>query len=113
MADKQEVKRLEGLDKPIKDPGEGKVPAHIHPDTLMVKGVDPDTRERIAVNLDALKAEFGDKVAMKKYQKIAVAGGFLDPSQSPSGENFYPDLSLEGLKPSTRQEIDKILKTEE
>lgn len=103
--------KKEGFDKPIKDPGSpSKIPAHIHPDTLMVKGVAPDSLERITINLDALKYEFGDKAGMKKYAQIARAGGFLDPNQS--GHEFYPDLSLDGLKPTVRQEIDAILKQE-
>lgn len=113
MAEKEAKPKLEGLEKPIKDPGEGRVPAHIHEDTLMVKGIDPDTKERIAINLDALKAEFGEKAGVKKYGKIARAGGFFDPNTIPSGENYYPDLSLDGMKPSVRQEVDKILKAEE
>lgn len=114
MPEKETKAKQEGFDKPIADPGDpSKVPAHIHPDTLMVKGIAPDSKERVAINLDALKHEFGEKAALKKYQKIAVAGGFHDPSQSPSGEEFYPDLSLDGLKPSAKQEIEKILKAED
>lgn len=113
--DKPETRAVkkEGFDKPIEDPGDpSKVPSYIHPETLMVKGIAPDSKERVAINLEALKYEFGEKVALKKYGKIARAGGFLDPNQSPSGEQFYPDLSLDGLKPSVRQEIDAILKQE-
>lgn len=103
--------KKEGFDKPIKDPGDpSKVPAHIHPDTLMVKGIAPDSLERVAINLDALKYEFGDKAGLAKYKKIARAGGFLDPNQS--GHEFFPDLSLDGLKPTVRKEVDAILTQE-
>lgn len=110
-ASKKEVK--EGFDKPIKDPGDpSKIPAHIHPDTLMVKGIAPDSKERVAINLEALKYEFGERDGLAKYKKIARAGGFLDTNQTPTGENFYPDLSLDGLKPAVRKEIDAILTQE-
>lgn len=117
MAEEKKIEtkaaKKEGFDKPIEDPGDpSKVPAHIHPETLMVKGIAPDSKERVAINLDALKYEFGEKKAMQKYAKIARAGGFLDPNQTPAGEHFYPDLSLDGLKPSVRQEIDNILRQE-
>jgi hypothetical protein len=118
MADekKTDEKKIEsavkkpGLDGPIDDPGEGKVPPHIAKDTLMVKGIDPDTKQRVSVNLPALKYEFGDKAGFAKYKKIAILGGFLDPGLTPVGEAFFPDLSLEGLKPSVREQINKILK---
>lgn len=99
-----------GFDQPITDPGDGKVPDHIHPDTLMAKGVDPETKQRISVNLAALKAEFGDKRGVEKYNKIAVEGGFFNPNAEPAGSGFTPDLQLEGMKPSLRQKIDAILK---
>lgn len=102
-----------GFDKPIEDPGDpAKVPSHIHPETLMVKGIAPDSKERVAINLDALKYEFGDKKGLDKYKKIAVAGGFHDPNQTPAGEQFYPDLSLEGMKPSAREKVNAILNAE-
>src|SRR5687768_1219100 len=113
MTDKVEraTEKKAGLDKPINDPGNSaKVPTYIHPDTLMVKGIAPDSKERVTVNLDALKYEFGDKRGLTKYKKIARAGGFLDPDQS--GHQFLPDLSLEGLQSSIKQEIEKILKEE-
>lgn len=102
-----------GFDAPIADPGDSsKLPVYIHPDTLMVKGIAPDSKERVAINLDALRYEFGDKKALEKYKKIARTGGFLDPNQTATGEQFFPDLSLDGLKPAVRQEIDAILKQE-
>lgn len=102
-----------GFDKPIDDPGHpSKVPAYIHPETLMVKGIAPDSKERVTVNLDALKYEFGEKKGFEKYRKIALAGGFLDTNQTAAGENFFPDLSLDGLRSSARQDIDRILKEE-
>lgn len=112
MADEKKPEKAvkDGFTKPIPDPGEGKVPSHINKHTLMVKGIDPDTKERIAVSLAALKYEFGDKPGLAKYKKIAVLGGFLDPGLTPVGEAFFPDLSLEGLKPSVREQINTILK---
>lgn len=110
--EKKEAKaKREGFDGPIANPGDpSKLPAHIHPDTLMIKGIAPDSKERVAINLDALKYEFGDKKGFAKYVQIAKAGGFLDPSQS--ADQFYPDLSLEGLKSTVKQEIESILRQE-
>lgn len=99
-----------GFDKPIPDPGEGKVPDHIHPETLMAKGIDPDTKQRVSINLAVMKEEFGEKKGTEKYNKIAVAGGFFNPNAEPVGSGFTPDLQLEGMKPSLRAKIDDILK---
>lgn len=99
---------IPGLTKPID--GNGTIPDHIHEDTLMFKGIDPDTKERVSVNLPALKKEFGEKKGMEMYTKIAKLGGFFDPGMEPVGSNFFPDLSLEGMNSDTKTKIDAILK---
>lgn len=103
------VKR-EGFDAPIADPGEGKVPDHINEHTLMVKGFDPHTKERMTVSLAALKHEFGDKLGLAKYKRIAKFGGFFDPGVFSVGDDYAPDLSLEGLAKDVRQRVDAVLK---
>lgn len=101
---------MPGLTSPIEAPTSGKVPDHIHEDTLMVKGIDPDTKERVAINLAALKKEHGDKKGLELYTKIAKAGGFLDPAiESRGGSEYYPDLSLEGMNKDARTKVDAIL----
>lgn len=100
----------DGFTAPIADPGEGNVPDHINEHTLMVKGIEPDTKERLAVSLVALKKEFGDEKGLEKYKKVARLGGFFDPNFQPGGEAFYPDLVLEGMNPDIRAKVDAILK---
>lgn len=96
-----------GFASPIE--GTGHVPDHIHPDTRMAKGIDPDTKQRIAINFAALKAEHGEKKATELYRKIALAGGFLDPNLEPRGSDYRPDLSLEGMDKDARAKVDAIL----
>lgn len=105
------TERKPGFDKPIPDPGDpSKIPAYIHPDTLMVKGIAPDSKERVAINLDALKYEFGEKAGLSKYKRIGRIGGFLDMNSIPVGDSYAPDFSLEGMNPKVRAEIDAVLK---
>jgi hypothetical protein len=105
MAEEKKAADMPGLTKPI-DPTD-KIPEHIHEDTLMFKGIDPDTKERIAVNLPALKKEFGEKKALALYGHVARAGKFFDPDREPE---YYPDLSLDGLDSNSKKEVDAILK---
>lgn len=91
----------------------GKVPDHIAEDTLMAKGIDPDTKKRVTVNLAALQAEHGEKKGKDLYTKIARAGGFYDPNTEPSGSDFFPDLSLEGMNKDARAKVDAILDAKE
>lgn len=100
-----------GFDKPIPEPEDpSQLPAHIHPDTLMVKGIAPDSKQRVAVNLAALKYEFGDKKGLAKYRRIGRIGGFLDVNSIPVGDGYAPDLSLDGLEEKVRAQIDAVLK---
>lgn len=105
----EKVEAKPGFDKPIERSG-GKLPDHIAEDTLMAKGFAPDTKERVSINLAALKAEFGDKKGREKYDRIAIAGGFFDPNSEPVGSNFLPDLSLDGMSKEARSKVDAILK---
>lgn len=98
-----------GFETPIDHKG-GKLPDYIHPETLMAKGIAPDSKERVSINLATLKAEFGDKKGKEKYAKIARAGGFYDPNVEPVGSEYAPDLSLEDMNKETRDKVDAILR---
>lgn len=106
---KKEIKP--GFDSPIA--GRGAVPDHVHPETRMAKGIDPETKERVSINLLALQAEFGKKEGADKYARIANAGGFFNPNMESSGSAFNPDLSLEGLDKDARAKVDAILSEKE
>jgi hypothetical protein len=111
MADEKEpkAKAIDGMTKPI-DPSKG-IPPHISEHTLMVKGVDPDTKERVTISLAALQFELGAEKGLDKYSRIAKAGGFLDPSiESRGGSHYFPDLSLDGMEQKARDRVDAILK---
>ena len=99
----------DGFSAPIEDPGEGKVPEHIHPDTLMAKGVDPETKETVTVNLAVLQKKHGEKKGRALYDRVARLGGFFNPNEEPQGSNFAPDLQLEGVDKKLRGELDAIL----
>jgi hypothetical protein len=116
MADKDTAptKKLEGFDVPVKQVEGKPLPAHVSEHTLMAKGIDPDTKERLTISLDALKAEFGEEKAAKIYSKAAVAGGFLNPDiESRGGSHYFPDLSLDGMNPEARKRVDAILSAKE
>ena len=99
--------KLEGFDAPIKSTEN--VPEHISEHTLMVKGIDPETKKREAVSLAALKAEFGDDKGRAKYNKIAKAAGFFDPLVDSAAHEFFPDLSLDGLNKDAQARVAAIL----
>lgn len=96
----------DGFNGPVND--DGRIPDHINPDTLMAKGIDPDVG-LITVNRQVLQKQHGEKKGADLYRKIAVAGGFYDPQSEPSGSEFYPDLSLEGMDKNHRAKVDAIL----
>jgi|SRR5215831_8917508 len=102
------AKANDGFNGPIPDPGDSPVPDHIHPETLMAKGVDPDTRETVAASLAVLVHQHGAEKGRKIYNKVAKAGGFFNPDQQ--AYDFTPDLQLEGLADDTRKALEAILK---
>jgi hypothetical protein len=108
-APRPSVKAGDGFSGPIADPGDKPVPDHIHPDTLMAKGIDPDTKEVLAISLAVLQKQQGDEKGLRLYGRIARAGGFSDPAQEPIGSHYFPDLTLEGLSEAARAKVDKIL----
>lgn len=99
----------DGFTGPIKFDGEQNIPAHIHPDTLMAKGVDPGTKELITVNLLVLQHQHGPEKGLELYKRVARVGKFFDPNSEPAGSDFYPDLQLEGMASDVRANVDAIL----
>src|SRR5262245_22919019 len=108
--EKTKTEVMPWLSKPID--GSGKIPDHIAEDTLMVKGIDPDTKQRFSIHLPALLKEHGEKKGRDLYIKIAKAGGFLDPNiESRGGNAFWPDLDLESIGDAkAKADVEKILK---
>jgi|SRR5215831_6370567 len=102
------AKANDGFSGPIPDPGDGQVPDHIHPDTLMAKGIDPDTRETVAASLAVLVHQHGPEKGRKIYNKLAKIGGFFNPDQQ--AYDYAPDLQFEGLAADKRKELEGILK---
>lgn len=99
----------DGFNAPIKFDGEKNIPAHIHPDTLMARGVDPDTKELVTINLSVLQHQHGPEKGLALYKRVAKVGKFFDPNAEPAGSEFYPDLQLEGMAPDVRANVDAIL----
>lgn len=102
-----------GFDAPLPKSHKGALPDHVHPETRMAKGVAPDSKETVTVNLQALQAKHGKKEGLDRYARIARAGGFYDPSTEPVGSSFFPDLQLEGMDKDRRAEVDAILNEKE
>jgi len=99
--------KADGFNGPIPDPGDGQVPDHIHPETLMAKGIDPDTRETVAASLAVLVHKHGEEKGRQVYRKVAKVGGFFNPDQQ--AYDYAPDLQLEGLDPEKRKAVDAVL----
>lgn len=114
MADESKPDKAEtkpGFNAPIKV-GE-KLPDYVAEDTRMAKGVAPDSKEIISLNLGVLQAKHGKKEGLDRYTRIAKAGGFYDPSTEPVGSTFFPDLQLEGMSKAAREAVDAILNEKE
>lgn len=89
------------------------LPDHVAADTRMAKGIAPDTKEMVTVNLSVLQAQHGKEAGFDRYKCIAVAGGFYDPSSEPTGSSFFPDLSLTGMDKKHRDAVNEILNEKE
>lgn len=101
-----------GFDSPI--PKSQKIlPDHIDPETRMAKGIAPDTKEMLAVNLGVLQAKHGKEEGLSRYTRIAKAGGFFDPSTEPVGSSYYPDLQLKGMDKDKLAAVEAILNEKE
>lgn len=104
--------KVAGFDSPLPRSVKS-LPDHIAADTRMAKGIAPDSKEIITVNLSVLQAQHGKEAGLDRYKRIAVAGGFYDPNSEPSGSDFYPDLSLTGMDKKHRDAVNEILNEKE
>lgn len=104
--------KVAGFDAPVPRSTKS-LPDHIAADTRMAKGIAPDTKEIVTVNLSVLQAQHGKEEGLARYKRIAVAGGFYDPNSEPSGSDFYPDLSLTGMDKKHRDAVNEILNEKE
>lgn len=109
---KQPEKVVAGLTAPL-DRSIKSLPDHVAADTRMAKGIAPDTKEMVTVNLSVLQAQHGKEAGLERYMRIAVAGGFYDPNSEPSGSDFFPDLSLTGMDKKHRDAVNEILNEKE
>lgn len=83
-------------------------------ETGLFHGVHPDTKERVSVTLEGLKAEFGDELGEKKYLAIAGIGGgsvFFQPMAEAT--SFRPPLGISGLNAERAAEVAQILASKE
>lgn len=70
-------------------------------ETRLFHGIDPETKERVSVTFEGLKAEFGDKEGERKYLEIAgIAGGSVFFNAKAEATNFRPPLGISGLSAS-------------
>lgn len=74
-------------------------------ETGLFHGIDPDSKERLAVTLEGLQAEFGPELGEKKYVAIAGIGGgsvFFNPNNEAT--TFRPSLGIGALS-LTKEEL--------
>ena len=103
--------QVEGLHVPFKA---GKLPEGVDAETRLFHGVDPETKERVSVSLEGLKAEFGDKVGEQKYMKIAgLAGGSVFFNPAAEATDYRPPLGISGLKGKNAEAVAAILAEKE
>jgi hypothetical protein len=104
--------KVKGVDIPFepgKHPEEG-----VDEETLLFHGIDPETKERVSVTIEGLKAEFGPELGEKKYVQIAGVGHgaiFFNPKQEAT--NYRPPLGIGDLEGKYKAEVAKILATKE
>jgi len=104
-----------GLDTPFaKNAFPNGVPEGVDEETRLFHGIDPETKERLAVTVEGLKAEFGEALGEKKYVQIAgLAGGsfFFNPHLEAS--NYRPPLGIMDLPEKYKTEVAGILAAKE
>lgn len=72
-------------------------------ETRLFHGIDPETRERVSVTIEGLKAEFGDKEGDRKYVEIAgIAGGSVFFNPRTEATDFRPPLGISALHRSLK-----------
>jgi N-acetylglutamate synthase/N-acetylornithine aminotransferase len=91
-----------------------KLPAGVDEETRLFHGIHPENFERLAVTLEGLQAEFGDKLGEAKYLKIAgIAGGSVFFNPNAEATNYRPPLGIAGLKGKNAETVAAILAAEE
>lgn len=91
-----------GIDKEfsLKD---AKAKDGVDEDTRLFHGIDPETKERVSVTIEGLKAEFGDKEGERKYVEIAgIAGGSIFFQPRTEATSFRPPLGIYTLRRSLK-----------
>jgi hypothetical protein len=67
-------------------------------ETRLFHGIDPETKERVSVTIEGLKAEFGPKEGERKYLEIAgIAGGSVFFNPHTEATSFRPPLGISAL----------------
>jgi hypothetical protein len=110
------VAKVQGLDVPFaKNHFKGEVPEGIDPETMLFHGVLPDTKERVVVTLEGLRAEFGDELGEKKYLQIAgMFGGAVFFNPAAEATHYRPPLGIAGLaNDEHKQKVAEILAAKE
>jgi hypothetical protein len=103
---------IKGLTVPFEN--SVKLPEGVDEETRLFHGVDPETKERVSVTLEGLKAEFGDKLGEEKYLKIAgMAGGSVFFNAKAEATSYRPSLGISGLKGKHKAEAEAILAAKE
>lgn len=104
--------KVKGLDVPFA--ATDNLPDGVDEETRLFHGIHPESLERLAVTLDGLKAEFGDKEGEEKYLKIAgIAGGSVFFNPKAEATNYRPPLGIAGLKGKNKESVAAILAAKE
>ncbi len=115
MADEKPVPspaKVKGVDIPF-EPGKHPLEG-VDEDTLFFHGVHPETKERMAVTIEGLQAEFGPELGEKKYVQIAGIGGgsqFFNPHMEAT--NYRPPLGIGDLTGKFKTQVAAILAAKE
>jgi|SRR5215204_7142247 len=106
--------KVPGVDEPFAKKSFKEVPEGIDPETMLFHGIHPETKERLAVTIEGLKAEFGDELGEKKYLAIAGVGHgaiFFNPKSEAS--TYRPPLGIKDLRGKNKAEVEEILAAKE
>lgn len=107
------LSQVRGIDKPF-SAKEAKETEGVDSETGLFDGVDPDTKERVSVSVEGLKAEFGDELGEKKYLEIAgVNGGSVFFNPYAEATSYRPPLGISKVPDDVKPKIAAILAAEE
>lgn len=90
------------------------LPDGVDAETRLFHGFEQETKERLGVTLEGLKAEFGDELGEKKYIEIAGIGSgsvFFNPKLEAS--NYRPPLGIFDLEEKYKAKVAEILAAKE